>query len=614
MLNRRRFLSASLAAPHLAQILAAQPNSRNDFAVEGDRFLLNGEPFQILSGEMHYARVPRSCWRDRFRKARALGLNTICTYCFWNAHEPERGRFDFSGNLDVASFIKMAQEEGLWVILRPGPYACAEWDFGGFPAWLLADPVVRVRSTDPKFLEPAAAYAARLANEVVPLQISHGGPIILCQIENEYGSYGDDQNYKNAIRKMFADNAFDPKSFYTADGPTLVPRGSFPDLPAVINFGANENTANQFATLDKLRPSGPRMCGEYWVGWFDHWGETHNGMTVKDVTAGLEWMVAHGVSVNLYMFHGGTSFGFMAGANRDRAYQPDVSSYDYDAPLDEAGRPTAKYFAIRDVIRRNSKDATPIPALPDSEPFVTVPRFAMKESAALWSLLGEPKHTPTPQAMESLGQSYGLMLYRTQLTSPQRGNLEIADARDYALVYSGDRHLGTLDRRLKQTSLPVHLSSGSTLDILIDAMGRVNFGPHLIDDRKGILGDVSLDGSPLKDWEIFSLPLTDLSRLRFSDAPAAGPAFYRAYLDLDHTGYTFFDTRGWGKGYIWINGHNLGRYWSVGPQRTLYVPAEWLHSGRNEIVVLDLHQGGERSIEARENPIYDMAAGSTQQS
>jgi beta-galactosidase len=243
MLNRRRFLSTSVAASYLTQTLTAQPNSRNTFAVHGDHFLVNGRPFQILSGEMHYARVPRSCWRDRFRKARALGLNTVCTYCFWNAHEPERGRFDFSGNLDVASFIKMAQEQGLWVILRPGPYVCAEWDFGGFPAWLLADPAIRVRSTDPKFLEPAAAYLARLAKEVVPLQISHGGPIILCQVENEYGSYGADQSYKNVIRKIFSDNAFDPKSFYTADGPKLVPRGSFPDLPAVINFGADENAA-----------------------------------------------------------------------------------------------------------------------------------------------------------------------------------------------------------------------------------------------------------------------------------------------------------------------------------------------------------------------------------
>jgi beta-galactosidase len=350
------------------------------------------------------------------------------------------------------------------------------------------------------------------------------------------------------------------------------------------------------------------MCGEYWVGWFDHWGETHNGMTVKDVTAGLEWMISRSASVNLYMFHGGTSFGFMAGANYGKAYQPDVSSYDYDAPLDEAGRPTNKYFAIRNVVRQYAKDPANTPALPDPEPFVTVPRFALEESAALWPLLGEPKHATTPQTMESLGQSYGLILYRTRVTSSQEGTLEIADARDYALVFSGGRCLGTLDRRLKQTSLPVRLSSGSTLDILIDAMGRVNFGPHLVDDRKGILGDVSLKGSQLKDWDIFSLPLTDLSRLQFSEAPATGPAFYRAYFNLDHEGYTFFDTRGWGKGYMWVNGRNLGRYWSVGPQRTLYAPAEWLHSGRNEIVVLDLYQGGEHSIEGGKDPIYDMSA------
>lgn len=610
MLNRRRFLAASIAASPLVQTSSAQPNSHNTFAVEGDHFLLNGRPFQIISGEMHYPRVPRSCWRDRFRKARALGLNTICTYCFWNVHEPEPGHFDFSGNLDVASFIKMAQEEGLWIILRPGPYVCAEWDFGGFPAWLLADPSVHVRSTDPKFLQAAATYVARLAKEVVPLQISQGGPIILCQVENEYGSYGADQDYKNAIRKMFADVGLEPKSFYTADGPSLVPRGAFADLPAVINFGADENAAKQFATLDKLRPSGPRMCGEYWVGWFDHWGETHNGMTVKDVTAGLDWMLSHGVSVNLYMFHGGSSFGFMAGANYGKVYQPDVSSYDYDAPLDEAGRPTDKYFAIRDMIRRTSKAAaaTNVPVLPEPEPFVTVPRFILQESASLWSLLGEPKHAVVPQTMEALGQSYGLLLYRTRVNSSGKGFLEIADARDYALVFSSGRLQGVLDRRLKQTRMPLDVPSGSTLDILIDVMGRVNFGHHLADDRKGILGNIFVDGAQLKDWDIFCLPLTNLSLLQFSEAPATGPAFYRGDFNLDRAGYTFLDTRGWGKGYVWVNGHNLGRYWSVGPQRTLYAPAEWLHSGRNEIMVLDLHDAGERSMEGVKDPIYDLAA------
>ncbi|HEX4170550.1 MAG TPA: beta-galactosidase family protein [Bryobacteraceae bacterium] len=604
-LNRREFLATSLAAgPTLA---GAQTPAKHSFRVSETNFLLDEKPFQIISGSMHYARVPRSCWQDRFRKARALGLNTICTYSFWNAHQPEPARWDFSGNLDVRTFIQMAASEGLHVIFRPGPYACAEWDFGGFPAWLLKDPDIRVRSTDPKFVKPAAAYLQRIGQEVTSLQISQGGPIILCQVENEYGSYGNDAAYKNAIRQALLDAGFDGHSFYTSDGPSLVPRGSFPDLPAVINFGANENTAKQFATLDKIRPSGPRMCGEYWVGWFDHWGETHNGMTVKEVSDGLTWMLSHGVSVNLYMFHGGTSFGFMAGANRDRAYQPDISSYDYDAPLDEAGRPTEKFFAVRDIIQRHAKSAAAPTTLPEPEAVLKIPRFFFNESAPLWSLLAEPRHADSPQSMESIDQSFGLILYRTSIRTAQNGTLEIGEARDYALLYQGGRRLGTLDRRFSQRALEVRLQAGATLDILIDAMGRVNFGKHLTDDRKGLIGEVTLAGAPLKNWAMYSLPLTDLSRLSYSGDPPRGPCFYRARIQLETLGYTFLDLRGWGKGYVWVNGHNLGRYWSVGPQRTMFVPAEWLRPGENELVVLDLLEGGQRSLEGRHNPIYDVA-------
>ncbi len=601
--NRREFLTAAAALTALPAAAAA-PRS---FRVTETGFQLDGKPFQILSGSMHYARVPRSCWQDRFRKARALGLNTICTYSFWNAHEPRPGEWDFSGNLDVRSFIQMAASEGLMVILRPGPYACAEWDFGGFPAWLLKDPTIRVRSADPRFLKPAHAYLQRLGNEVAHLQMSQGGPIILCQVENEYGSYGDDATYKNAIRQGLADAGFDPKSFYTSDGPTLVPRGSFADLPAVINFGASENAAKQFAILDKIRPSGPRMCGEYWVGWFDHWGETRNGMTVKEVSEGLTWMVSHGASVNLYMFHGGTSFGFMAGANRGSAYQPDVSSYDYDAPVNEAGVPTEKFFAIREILQRQTAN---LPPLPQRETALRIPRFFFEESAPLFSLLADPHHSASPQTMESLDQSFGLVLYRTPVRSAQHGTLQVGEARDFALLYQSGRHLGTLDRRFSQRSLELNLQSGPTLDILVDAMGRVNFGKYLVDDRKGLVGDVTLAGTPLTGWDIYSLPLTNLSRVSYSPQPVTDdePRFYRALIQLESVGYTFFDLRGWGKGYVWINGHNLGRYWSVGPQRTMFVPAEWLRAGENEIVVLDLLPGGERSIEGRRSAIYDVAA------
>ena len=605
-LNRRRFLAAaSVVAPLLP--LARSAGARHAFSVGPENFLLDGQPLRLFSGEMHYPRVPRSCWRDRLRKMRALGLNTLCTYCFWNAHEPAPGHWDFTGRLDVRAFLKMAQEEGLFVILRPGPYICAEWDFGGFPPWLLADTGMRVRSADPKFLKAASAYIRRLADEVTPLQMSHGGPIILCQVENEYGSFGADPVYKKAIRQMLADNGFDPRSFYTADGPSLVPRGSFADLPAVINFGANENPAPQFATLDKIRPSGPRMCGEFWTGWFDHWGETHNGMTIKDVCRGLAWMLAHNASFNLYMFHGGSSFGFMAGANHGHNYQPDVSSYDYDAPLDEAGRPTDKFFAIRTLLQKHLP-ATSLPPLPEPEPVLKIPRFPLTESASLWSLLATPQQSDTPKFLESLGQSYGLVLYRTTVASSGEGILKLPDCRDYVLIYNAGRRFGPLDRRLGQTEIPVKLDADTTLDILVDTMGHTNFGPHLVDDRKGILGGIYFNGRELRGWQNYSLPLFDLSKLNFARTPVAGPSFYRGEIQLDRLGYTFLDTRGWGKGYVWVNGKNLGRYWSAGPQRTLYIPAEWLRLGANEFVVLDLHQGGERSLETCPDPIYDISA------
>ena len=610
-LNRRRFLAASAAS---VPFFAPPPSlaAGHSFSSGPNSFLLDGQPFRIFSGEMHYPRVPRSCWRDRLRKMRSLGLNTLCTYCFWNAHEPAPGQWDFTGNLDIQTFLKTAQDEGLFVILRPGPYVCAEWDFGGFPAWLLADSGMRVRSADPKFLNAASAYMQRLAAEVVPLQISHGGPIILCQVENEYGSFGDDPVYKKAIRQMLTDSSFDPRSFYTADGPSLVPRGSFPDLPAVINFGANEDPAPQFATLDKIRPSGPRMCGEFWTGWFDHWGETHNGMTVKDVCRGLDWMLAHNASFNLYMAHGGSSFGFMAGANRGHYYQPDVSSYDYDAPLDEAGRPTEKFFAVQSLIRKHAptsfSTSTSFPPLPPPEPAIKIPRFPLTEAASLWSLLGRPQHSDTPRFMESLGQSHGLVLYRTSVSASGEGILTLPDVRDYALLYHGQQRFAPLDRRFGQTEIPVKLQAGVPLDILVDTMGHVNFGPALVDDRKGVLGGVFFNGQELRGWQNYSLPLLDLSKLQFSaQTPVAGPSFYRGQVELHHLGYTFLDTRGWGKGYMWINGKNLGRYWSAGPQRTLYLPAEWLHSGANEFIVLDLHEGGERALESLTNPIYDMS-------
>lgn len=585
---------------------AAKAKPVHTFGWQGEHFLLDGKPFQIIAGDMHYARVPRQYWRDRMRKMKAMGLNTLTTYVFWNLHEPQPGKFDFKGNLDLAAYVRTAQEEGLWVIVRPGPYVCSEWEFGGFPAWLLTTPDMKVRSSDPRFLKAAARYMKEVGRQLAPLQITHGGPIIMTQVENEYGSFGNDRNYLEAVRRMIVDAGFDV-TLFTSDGdPGKLAEGTLPDVLSVINFGANDSPEKKFAVFDKFRQGVPRMCGEFWVGWFDAWGENHHAVPPQKAAEGLDWMLAHGISVNLYMFHGGSTFGFMSGANKYERYQPDISSYDYDSPLDEAGRPTEKFYVLRDVIKKHLPAGTMLPELPQPLPMIEIPRFELRESATLLSLLSSPLKSERPQPMEALGQDYGLVLYRKRLKKATKGTLEVGgEVRDYAVVSQGDKTLGTLDRRLKQSSLDVELSAGAPLDILVENMGRVNFGPNMVTDRKGLTDKVTLGGEELTGWEIYRLPLTDLSRLRFTAATQPGPAFHRGAFKLNSPGDTYLDMRGWGKGYVWVNGHNLGRYWRVGPQQSLFVPATWLKRGVNEIVVLDLEAGRSRSVQGIKELVFE---------
>ena len=575
------------------------------FGWQGEHFLLDGKPFQIISGDMHYARVPRQYWRDRMKKMKAMGLNTLTTYVFWNLHEPKPGQFDFTGNLDIAAYIRTAQEEGLWVIVRPGPYVCSEWDFGGFPAWLLAKPELKVRSTDPRFLKAADDYMKQVGRQLAPLQITRGGPILMVQVENEYGSFGNDKVYLNAVRRIIREAGFDV-TLFTSDGDAnQLAGGTLPDELAVINFGAGDSPEKKFDVFDKFRQHVPRMCGEFWVGWFDSWGEQHHTVPARQAADGLNWMLSHGISVNLYMFHGGSTFGFMNGANKYATYQPIISSYDYDSPVDEAGRPTEKFFALRDVIKKHLPAGTVLPELPASLPMIEIPRFELKQSAGLFSTLGRPIGDMRPQPMETVGQNYGFILYRKKLDRPAKGALEITEARDYALVFQGDKKLGTLDRRLAQNSLSVNVGMDTPLDILVENMGRVNFGPNMVTDRKGITEKVTLGGEELTGWEIYPLPLADPSRLKFSAEPKSGPAFYRGAFKLTSIGDTYLDMRGWGKGCVWLNGHNLGRYWRIGPQQSLFVPSAWLKMGDNEIVVLDLEEGRSRYIQGIKELIFE---------
>ena len=602
----KRILTLAALWLAFAQGALAQAPAAHSFDWKGRDFLLDGKPFVIRGGEMHFSRVPREHWRNRLRMMKAMGLNTVGTYLFWNLHEPRPGQFDFSGQNDIAAFVRTAQEEGLWVILRPGPYACAEWELGGFPAWLLKDPDLRIRTSDPRYVAMATRFLGEVGKQLAPLQVAHGGPIIMVQVENEYGSFGSDHAYMASIRDALRAAGFDGL-LYTADGPSakMLGGGTLPGVLATVNFGSDPK--GSFAALEKFRGKDvPHMAGEYYPGWFDHWGEQHHTGKVDHILKDIGWMLEHGASFSLYMFHGGTTFGFMNGANYSftQPYQPDTSSYDYGAPLDEAGRPTPAYHALRELIGKHLAPGESLPDVPAPPPMIAIPRFQLDESAPLTALLGQPVRAPEPLNMERLDQAYGFVWYRTRVPAG-RARLEAADVRDMALLYQGGKPLGKLDRRRGERSLTLDLAGDQPLDLLVENMGRINYGERLVSERKGLFGPVRLDGRPLQDWEMHSLPLDDLSALKFETGQRAAPAFHRGRFALSQLGDSFIDLRGWGRGHVWINGHHLGRFWHIGPQQTLLVPAQWLRQGSNEIIVLELEGKGGGSVQGLTDPVFD---------
>jgi beta-galactosidase len=612
MVRERRMLACAIvrfAALVVATVvtvtsaLPAQtmPSTRLVAAASG--FALDGRPFQILSGEMHYPRIPREYWRDRFRKARAMGLNTISTYVFWNLHESSPGQYDFSGQKDVATFIRTAAEEGLHVIVRPGPYVCAEWDLGGYPAWLLADPDLVLRSTDVRFTRPAERWIARLGQELAPLLSRRDAPIIAVQVENEYGSFDRDKAYLAWQRDALVRAGFARALLYTADGDVQLPNGTLPDLPAVVNFGTG-GAESAFKRLAEFRPHAPMMTGEYWAGWFDHWGRRHNTTNVDRQARELAWMLDRGYSVNLYMFHGGTTFGFMNGANIDNnRYFSQTSSYDYDAALDESGRLTLKYYAFREVIGRHLGQT--LPDVLGSPAPVAIPAFTLTSVAPVWSLLGRGTNVDRPESMESFGQSYGYILYRSRIPSAFKGDLVVRDVRDYAQVYLDGALAGTIDRRLNEDRLAIDVpASGARLDILVENSGRVNFNKVIREERKGITHAVLLNDKELTGWTVFTLPMTGVPQPSPTRQAFSAAGIYRGTFQLGVTGDTFLDTRTWPKGTVWINGHHLGRFWDIGPQQTLYVPGPWLRPGRNDVVVFSLTPPSRPSMAGLTAPIF----------
>ncbi|MER5774209.1 beta-galactosidase family protein [Streptomyces sp. NPDC002039] len=571
--------------------------------IDEDGFRLDGGPFRILSGGLHYFRVHPDHWRDRLRKARLMGLNTVETYVPWNLHQPRPDEFRMEGGLDLPAFLDLAAAEGLYVLLRPGPYICAEWEGGGLPSWLLADPDIRLRSRDPRFLTAVDDYFHRILLPLRSRLATRGGPVLAVQVENEYGAYGDDTAYLEHVAGSLRRCGVDVPLF-TCDQPADLERGALPGVLATANFGSG--SARNLSALRALRPSGPLLCTEFWIGWFDRWGGNHVVRDAEQAARELDELLATGASVNFYMFHGGTNFGFMNGANDKHTYRPTVTSYDYDAPLDEAGDPTEKFAAFREVIAKYAPVPTELP--PARATRFSREEVALTESIGLLDgapVLGDAVASSRPLTMEELGQDYGFVLYETDLPDAGPALLELEQVRDRAQVFLDGQPVGVLERESHEHSLTFSVPRpGTVLTVLVENQGRVNYGPG-IHDRKGLLGRVLLNGLPLNGWTSRPLPLATLEGLPFATGPVTptGPAFHRGTFETDRTADTFLHLDGWTKGNAWVNGFALGRYWSRGPQRSLYVPGPVLRTGANEIVVLELHAPDRaRTVAFRETP------------
>lgn len=539
--------------------------------------------------------------------AHAMGLNTVCAYLFWNMHEPRPGKYNWSGQADAAEFCRLAQQEGLWVILRPGPYSCAEWDMGGLPWWLLKDKDIKLRTEDPRYLGPAKRYLAEVGRVLGPLQVTHGGPILMVQVENEYGSFGKDAQYMGELRQALRQAGFDVPLF--ACNPKADLRNGYrADLFPVVNFGSDP--AGSFAALRKLLPQGPLMCGEYYPGWFDTWGAPHHTGKLDGYLSDLDYMLRTGASFSIYMVHGGTTFGLWSGA--DRPFKPDTSSYDYDAPISEAGWPTEKFFKSRELFSRFLLPGEQLPEVPSTNPVGSFATFELRECAPLLANLPAAVRDEHPRNMEDYNVGQGCIVYRTRLPAGPAGVLNARAIHDFGYVFLDGQRLGIADRRTGKCAVNIPArAKPAALTIVVEAMGHINFGPENF-DPKGLLAPVRFapeqgEELELTGWEMFPWPLQRpaFSKLRFQKGPADGPAFWRGAFNVPKPRDTFLDLRSWGKGILWVNGHCLGRFWNIGPTQTAYLPGPWLNPGKNEIIVLDFLGPTRPLIAGLEKPILD---------
>jgi beta-galactosidase len=591
----------------LSSLLSININAqKHSFALGDTSFLLDGKPFQMISGEIHYPRVPKEAWRSRMKMAKAMGLNTIGTYIFWNLHEPQKDVFDFTGSNNIAEFVKIAQEEGLWVILRPSPYVCAEWEFGGYPYWLQNAKGLQVRSMEKQYIQEYRKYINEIGKQLAPFQVHRGGNILMVQIENEYGSYDSSKAYLELNRKMFVDAGFDGL-LYTCDPASDLVKGHLPGLLPAVNGIDNPMQVKKIIN-DNHGGKGPYYIAEWYPAWFDWWGTAHHTVPAEKYTPALDAVLKAGISINMYMFHGGTTRDFMNGANYKGTtpYEPQISSYDYDAPLDEAGNATHKFLEFRKVIEKHLPVGVNLPAVPAAKPTITIPEITFTQNASIFNALPKAVISKTPLTFEDLHQAYGYVLYRTTLNNATSGLLKIRDLRDYGLIFLNGKRVGILDRRLAQDSINIEVPKGKvTLDLLVENMGRINFGAYLLQNKKGITESVQLSGNTLKGWQMFSLPFSNLKGITFNGSKAVEnqPAIKKGTFNISTVGDTYLDLSKWGKGVVWINGHNLGKYWNIGPQQTIYLPVEWLKKGTNEIVILELLKPEETTIKTIEKPI-----------
>ncbi|SDN64154.1 beta-galactosidase [Prevotella communis] len=617
-------LAALLMAAPATMQAAGKPGT---FTTGDKTFLLNGKPFVVKAAEVHYPRIPRPYWEHRIQMCKALGMNTVCIYVFWNIHEQKEGQFDFTGNNDVAEFCRIAQKNGMYVIVRPGPYVCAEWEMGGLPWWLLKKKDIKLRERDPYFMERVKIFEQKVGEQLAPLTIQKGGPIIMVQVENEYGSYGEDKPYVSEIRDCLRGIYGKELALFQCDWSSNFEKNGLDDLTWTMNFGTGANINDQFRRLGELRPNAPKMCSEFWSGWFDKWGARHETRPAKDMVEGMDEMLSKGISFSLYMTHGGTSFGHWAGANSP-GFAPDVTSYDYDAPINEYGHATPKFWELRKMMEKYN-DGKKMPAVPKAPmSIITVPKFELTEFAPFIAAMTKPVNG-TPKTFEEMDMGWGTMMYSTRLPEITSQSVLTGEFHDFAQVFIDKKYIGKIDRVKNEKSLTIPaVKEGAELIIIVEGMGRINFG-RAIKDFKGIVGDVTLTTEKNdiemvltpKNWMNVAIPddyKTATKALDMvkgvNDQVAAGkakgsvpalaftqgyegskklgdimkPGYHRGYFNLKKVGDTFLNFETWGKGQVYVNGHAMGRIWSIGPQQTLYVPGCWLKKGKNEIIVLDI--------------------------